>query len=68
MKTPNVNAVSETESWICHQLCGGFFAYCAMDCQARSQDFGKGGGGGGGGLFWKSVKSANDLDPNFYCS
>ena len=21
-----------------------------------------------GGLFWKSEKSANDLDPNFYCS
>ena len=21
MKTPNVNAMSETESWICHQLC-----------------------------------------------
>ena len=34
MKTPNVNAMSETESWICHQLCtgSGFFAYCAMDC------------------------------------
>ena len=31
MKTPNVNAMSETESWICHQLCSGFFA-CAMDC------------------------------------
>ena len=23
---------------------------------------------GGGGLFWKSEKSANDLDPNFHCS
>ena len=32
MKTPNVNAMSETESWICHQLCSGFFAYCVMDC------------------------------------
>ena len=32
MKTPNANAMSETESWICHQLCSGFFAYCAMDC------------------------------------
>ena len=32
MKTPNVNAMSETESWICHQLCREFFAYCAMDC------------------------------------
>ena len=32
MKTPNVNAVNENESWICHQLCSGFFAYCAMDC------------------------------------
>ena len=32
MKTTNVNAMSETESWICHQLCSGFFAYCAMDC------------------------------------
>ena len=32
MKTPNVNAMSETENWICHQLCSGFFAYCAMDC------------------------------------
>ena len=32
MKTPNVKAMSETESWICHQLCSGFFAYCAMDC------------------------------------
>ena len=32
MKIPNVNAMSETESWICHQLCSGFFAYCAMDC------------------------------------
>ena len=32
MKTPNVNTMSETESWICHQLCSGFFAYCAMDC------------------------------------
>ena len=29
---PNVNAMSETESWICHQLCSGCFAYCAMDC------------------------------------
>ena len=33
--------------------------------QARSQDLEK---GGGGGLFWKSEKSANDLDPNFDCS
>ena len=32
LKTPNVNAMSENESWICHQLCSGFFAYCAMDC------------------------------------
>ena len=32
MKTPNVNAMSETESWIYHQLCSGVFAYCAMDC------------------------------------
>ena len=32
MKTPNVDAMSETESWICHQLCSGFFAYYAMDC------------------------------------
>ena len=32
MKTPNVNAMSGTESWTCHQLCSGFFAYCAMDC------------------------------------
>ena len=24
MKTPNVYAKSETESWICHQLCSGF--------------------------------------------
>ena len=34
MKTPNANAMSESESWICHQLglCSGFFAYCAMDC------------------------------------
>ena len=31
--------------------------------QARSQDLEK----GGGGLFWKSEKSANDLDPNFHC-
>ena len=30
--TPNVNAMSESGSWICHQLCSGFFAYCAMDC------------------------------------
>ena len=30
--------------------------------QARSQDLEK-----GGGLFWKSEKSANDLDPNFHC-
>ena len=30
MKTPNVNAMSETESWICHN--SGFFAYSAMDC------------------------------------
>ena len=33
-----------------------------MYSQARSQDLEK------GGLFWKSEKSANDLDPNFYCS
>ena len=34
MKTPNANATSESESWICHQLglSSGFFAYCAMDC------------------------------------
>ena len=34
MKTPNANAMSESESWICHQLgqCRGFFAYWAMDC------------------------------------
>ena len=32
MKTTNVKAMSESESWICHQLCRGFFAYCAMDC------------------------------------
>ena len=32
VKTSNLNAMSETESWICHQLCSGFFAYCAMDC------------------------------------
>ena len=32
MKTPAANAMSESESWICHQLCGGFFAYCVMDC------------------------------------
>ena len=32
MKTSNVNAMSETESWVYHQLCSGFFAYCAMDC------------------------------------
>ena len=32
MKTPNVNSMSESESWICHQLCSGFFAYFAMDC------------------------------------
>ena len=32
MKTPNVNAMSETESWICQQLCSGFFAYYAMSC------------------------------------
>ena len=24
MKISNVNAMSETESWICHQLCSGF--------------------------------------------
>ena len=24
--------MSESESWICHQLCSGVFAYCAMDC------------------------------------
>ena len=30
--------------------------------QACSQDLEK------GGLFWKSEKSANDLDPNFHCS
>ena len=32
------------------------------DEQARNQDLEK------GGLFWKSEKSANVLDPNFYCS
>ena len=32
LKTPYVNAMSECESWICHQLCSGFFAYCAIDC------------------------------------
>ena len=34
MKTPTANAVSESESWVCHQLgrCIGIFAYCAMDC------------------------------------
>ena len=32
MKTPYANAMSESESWIRHQLCNGFFAYCAMDC------------------------------------
>ena len=32
MNTPNVNAMSESESWIRHQLCGGVFAYCAVDC------------------------------------
>ena len=32
MKTTNVNAMSESESWIFYQLCSGFFAYCAMDC------------------------------------
>ena len=44
MNTPNVNAMSESESWICHQLlglvivqigvdlCSGFFTYWAMDC------------------------------------
>ena len=32
MKTPNVNVMSESERWICHQLCSGVFAYCAMDC------------------------------------
>ena len=32
MKTPNVNALSESESWNCNQLCSGFFAYGAMDC------------------------------------
>ena len=32
MKTPAANAMSESESWICHQLCSGFFAYCVMDC------------------------------------
>ena len=32
MKTPNVNAMSEFESWNRHQLCSGFFTYCAMDC------------------------------------
>ena len=31
--------------------------------QARSQDLKK-----GGGLFWKSEKTANDLDRNFHCS
>ena len=32
MKTPNVNAMSESESWNCNQLCSGFFAFCAVDC------------------------------------
>ena len=32
MMTPNVNAMSESESWICYQLCSGFFAYRAVDC------------------------------------
>ena len=32
MKTPNVNAMSESESWNCDQLCSGFFAFCAVDC------------------------------------
>ena len=32
MKTRMLMLLSETESWICHQLCSGFFAYCAMDC------------------------------------
>ena len=32
MKTPNANAMSESESWICHQLCSEVFAYCAIDC------------------------------------
>ena len=34
MKTPTANAMSESESWISHQLglCSGFFASCAMDC------------------------------------
>ena len=35
---------------------------CVSHRQARSQDLEK------GGLFWKSEKSANDLDPNFHCS
>ena len=38
-------------------------AFAESDCgQARSQDLEK------GRLFWKSTKSANDLDPNFHCS
>ena len=45
MKTPNANAMSVSESWIRHQLCNGFFAYCAMDCcvglleKAKKQQF-----------------------------
>ena len=31
MRTPNANAMSESENSICHQLYNGFFAYCAMD-------------------------------------
>ena len=37
---------------------------CLNHCynQVRSQNLNK------GGLFWKSEKTANDLDPNFHCS
>ena len=38
------------------------FLNCRGDEQARSQNLEK------GGLFWKTEKSANDLDPNFHCS
>ena len=31
-ETSNVKAMSESESWICHQLCSGCFVYWAMDC------------------------------------
>ena len=38
MKTLNANAISESESWIRHQLCNGFFADCAMDCCVGLQE------------------------------